>query len=63
MSGLRIHRFVGMKGNTLLRIGDCSADSLLGSLASLGQCIVSGVKILPVLRTVTCQIHTIPEGE
>lgn len=45
-------RFVGTKGSVLLRIGDCSTDGLPGSLASLGQRIVSGVKILPVLRTV-----------
>ena len=63
MSGLRIHRFVGMNESILLRVGDCSTDGFTGSLASLGQSVVSGVKKLPVLRTVICQMHKGSGGE
>ena len=43
--------------NVLLRIGDGGTDGVLGSLASFGQRIVTGIEKLPVLDTLARQ-HT-----
>ena len=50
MSGLPVHGFVRMDMNVLVRIGDGGTDGVLGCFASLGQRIVSGIEIFPVLH-------------